>query len=182
MTKLWTRAWTAFQNLSSRERLLVGSAAGVLLLGVVWFGVVMPLLAAKDRIAASADAADQQLDVIVRLRRDFDEVQSRLASVEQRIRSEATGNLRTTLESLASRASVKVESMEPQSAPANDRYKETKVEVGLTGVTLPQTVTYLHQIETAPQLLSIKSLRIRTRPDKPELLDVTFTVSSFEPL
>ena len=30
-------------------------------------------------------------------------------------------------------------------------------------------------------MLSIKSLRIRTRADKPELLDVTFTVSSFEP-
>jgi hypothetical protein len=30
-------------------------------------------------------------------------------------------------------------------------------------------------------VLSIKSLRIRSRKDKPELLDVTFTVSSFEP-
>jgi type II secretory pathway component PulM len=182
MTKPWTRAWTAFQNLSARERLLVGSAAAVLLLGVLWFGVVMPLISAKDRVVARADAAEQQLDVIVRLRRDFDDVQHRLASVEQRIRSESRGNLRTTLESLASRASVKVESMEPQATPANDRYRETKVEVGLTGVTLPQTVNYLHQIEAAPQVLSVKSLRIRTRPDKPELLDVTFTVSSFEPL
>ena len=106
----------------------------------------------------------------------------RLAAVEQRIRSESRGNLRTTLESLASAASVKVESMEPQATPENDRYRETKVEVGLAGVTLPQTVNYLHEIESAPQVLSVKSLRIRTRPDKPELLDVTFTVSSFEPL
>ena len=73
-------------------------------------------------------------------------------------------NLRTTLESLASQASVKVESMEPQTAPANDAYRETKVEVSLAGVTLPQTVNYLHQIEVAPQVLSVKSLRIRTRP------------------
>ena len=72
--------------------------------------------------------------------------------------------------------------MEPQASPANDRYRETKVAVGLQGVTLPQTVNYLHQIESADQLLSVKSLRIRTRPEKPELLDVTFTVSSFEPL
>jgi hypothetical protein len=41
-------------------------------------------------------------------------------------------------------------------------------------------VTYLQRIESAPQLLSIKSLRIRTRSDKPDLLDVNFTVSSFE--
>jgi hypothetical protein len=30
-------------------------------------------------------------------------------------------------------------------------------------------------------VLSINSLRIRTRKDKPSLLDATFTVSSFEP-
>jgi hypothetical protein len=109
-------------------------------------------------------------------------VEARLAGVEQRIRSEAKGNLRTTLETLASKATVKVESMEPQASPASDAYRETKVEVALGGVTLPQTVNYLFQIETAPLVLSVKSLRIRTRPDKPDLLDVTFTVSSFEPL
>jgi hypothetical protein len=182
MKKLWTRAWTAFQNLSSRERLLVGSAGGVLLVGLLCFGLVLPVLAASDRVAARADAAEQQLGALVRLRREYDEVQGRLASVEQRIRSEQRGNLRTTLETLASQSSVKVESMEPQASPANDVYRETKVEVALAGVTLPQTVNYLHQIETAPQVLSVKSLRVRTRQDKPELLDVTFTVSSFEPI
>jgi len=49
-------------------------------------------------------------------------------------------------------------------------------------VDLASTVSYLHQIEAAPQVLSVKSLRIRTRPDQSNLLDVTFTVSSFEPL
>jgi len=182
MKQLWTRAWTAFQNLSARERMLVGSAGGVLLLGLLCFGIVLPALAASDRIAARADAAEQQLEALVRLRREYDEVQGRLSSVEQRIRSGERGNLRTTLESLASQASVKVESMEPQTAPANDVYRETKVEVALAGVTLPQTVNYLHQIEVAPLVLSVKSLRIRTRQDTPELLDVSFTVSSFEPL
>ena len=182
MSKPWTRAWTAFQGFSARERLLIGAAGGMLVIALLWLAVVMPLIAVGDRISARADAAEQQLAVITRLRRDFDEVAHRLASVEQRIASEARGNLRTSLESMASAASVKVESMEPQTTPANDRYKETKVEVGLAGVTLPQTVKYLHEIESAPQVLSVKSLRIRTRPDKPELLDVTFTVSSFEPL
>ena len=182
MNKLWTRAWTAFQNLSMRERLLVGSAGGVLLLGLLCFGVVLPVLSASNRVAARADAAEQQLSALVRLRREYDDVARRLVGVEQRIRSEAKGNLRTTLEALASKATVKVESMEPQASPASTSYRETKVEVALGGVTLPQTVNYLHQIETAPLVLSVKSLRIRTRADKPDLLDVTFTVSSFEPL
>ena len=55
-------------------------------------------------------------------------------------------------------------------------------EVGLKNVTLAQTVHYLHQIDIAPQALSVKSLRVRTRAEQPDLLDVSFTVSSFEPI
>jgi hypothetical protein len=117
-----------------------------------------------------------------RLRRDYDDVKGRLADVEQRIQRGARSELRTTLESLAQQASVKVESMEPQTSPAHPKYRETKVEVGLKSVTLAQTVHYLHQIDVAPQALSVKSLRIRTRAEQPDMLDVSFTVSSFEPI
>jgi hypothetical protein len=70
--------------------------------------------------------------------------------------------------------------MEPRTSPASAEYRETKVQVSLKGVTLAQVVGLLNRIDTAPQMLSIKSLRIRTRADKQDLLDVTFTVSSFE--
>ena len=103
-----------------------------------------------------------------------------LSGVESRIQRGSRGNLRTTLETLAQKSQVSVESMEPQTAPTNDRYRETKVEVSLKGVSLPQTVAYLHEIEGSGELLTVKSLRLRTRADKPELLDVVFTVSSFE--
>ena len=71
--------------------------------------------------------------------------------------------------------------MDPQAPLTSDRYRETKVQVVLKSVTLSQTVNYLHRIESSEQLLSVKSLRLRTRAESPELLDVTFTVSSFEP-
>ena len=45
-----------------------------------------------------------------------------------------------------------------------------------------QQLRYLHEIESTPEALSVKALRMRSRADKPEFLDVTFTVSSFEPL
>ena len=71
--------------------------------------------------------------------------------------------------------------MEERQASKNDQYVETKVEVALKNVSLSQTVKYLHNIEASSQPLSIKNLRIRTRPDNSQLLDVTFSVSSFEP-
>jgi len=182
MKEIWQRVRAAFQNLSLRERVLVSAVGVMVAISLIWVGLVLPALAAGDRARERVATAEQQLAAMERLSRDYDEVKVRLTSVEQRIQSGTPGNLRTTLETLASQASVPVESMEPQSSPANDSYRERKVEVGLGGVTLAQMVNYLHQIEQSNQVLSIKSLRVRTRADKPELLDVTFTVSSFEPL
>jgi hypothetical protein len=170
----------AFGNLSQRERMLVSSAGILIGVAVIYFAFLLPVLAIGDRTADRLDAAETAYDVMTRLRTDYDDVQQRLLGIEGRIQRGSRGNLRTTLEDLAQKSMVVVESMEPQTAPSNDRYRETKVEVGLKGVTLPQTVAYLHQIESSDQLLTVKSLRIRTRSDKPELLDVTFTVSSFE--
>jgi type II secretory pathway component PulM len=176
------RIRAAVAGLERRERMLVLTAGGLLVIALLYALVVNPLLGLVSNTDVRRDAAEQELRVVTRLQRDYEEVQQRLSDVERRIQSSQRGNLRTTLESMARSAQVKVESMEPQASPANEAYRETKVAVGLKAVTLAQTVTYLHQIEDAPQVLSIKSLRIRNRPDRSGLLDVNFTVSSFEPL
>jgi hypothetical protein len=55
------------------------------------------------------------------------------------------------------------------------------VEVALSGATLEQLTQLLHQIETAPLHLIIRSLRIKAQGGKDStLLDVRFSVSSFE--
>ncbi|MEM7411919.1 MAG: type II secretion system protein GspM [Myxococcota bacterium] len=182
MKELWERIQKAYAGLEPRERLLVSIMGGLFAVALLWAGVVNPILSAADEGEQRLVTADQQLRVMQRLRRDYDDVQGRLTDVEERIRSGGRGNLRTTLETLARQATVNIESMEPQASPTHPKYKETKVEVGLRNVTLAQTVNYLHQIESARQALSVKSLRIKTRVENPQYLDVTFTVSSFEPI
>ena len=182
MSQWWNRLVDAFNGLEARERVLVSIVGALALAAILYAIVIAPILRASQRGEDRLATADQQLAVMQRLRRDYDDVKGRLADVEQRIQRGAKSELRTTLEALAQQASVKVESMEPQASPAHPRYRETKVEVGLKSVTLAQTVHYLHQIDIAPQALSVKSLRIRTRAEQPDLLDVSFTVSSFEPI
>lgn len=176
------RLVAAFESLSPSERWLVGSAGGLLGLVILWAVLVHPLVAAASRAGEQVSSAEQELQAVEALRHRYDEVNARLSTVEQRIRNGPPGEIFTTLERLARLSAVNVASMEPRTAPANDDYRETKVQVSLKNVTLAQVVNYLYRIENAPQLLSIKSLRIRTRADKSELLDVTFSVSSFEPV
>jgi type II secretory pathway component PulM len=178
--ELWRRVTAAFGGLSANERLLVIVAGGLLLVTLLWFGVAMPLLGAANGAAESAETAEQQVEMVRALRTRFDEVNGRLATVEARIQGGPQGEIFTTLEQMASQSAVKIDSMEPRTSPASAEYRETKVQVALKGVTLAQLVGLLSRIDGAPQMLSVKSLRIRTRADKQDLLDVTFTVSSFE--
>ncbi len=181
--ELFARVATYLANLSTRERVLVGGAASCVAIAILYAGVALPLLSARSTVRERASAAEQQLAALQRMRRDFDQLHERLAAVEGRIQGGQRGNLRTTLENLARKSGISIQSMEPQAAPKNPRYRETKVELGLEGVSLEQAVRYLHEIEThAGQLLSVKSLRLRKRPDRGELLDVTFAISSFEPV
>jgi type II secretory pathway component PulM len=172
----------AYRNLAPREQVLVGTVGVLLGIAVLWFGMIGPMVDAGARVEMRAANAERQLEVMNRLRLEYDEISSRLTAVEARIHSGNAGNLRTTLDTLSRKVGIPIESMEPQAARPNERYRETKLEIALKQVSLPQAVRYLHEIESTPQVLSVKALRIRTRPDDSQLLDVTFTVSSFEPI
>lgn len=180
MKELWLRAMVAFQGLSRNERVLVSLAGAMLTVTLLWALLVMPLLGTARHMASRATAAEQQVEAVRGLRARFDEVNGRLAAVEARIQGGPSGEIFTALEKMAAQSAVKIDSMEPRTSPASEDYREAKVQVALKGVTLAQVVGFLSRIEDASQMLSIKSLRIRTRADKQELLDVTFTVSSFE--
>lgn len=182
MKELWSRLRRAWDNLSQREQWLVAGAGGLAGIALLVFSVVMPFLAMADHARQRSESAEQQVLAMTRLRREYEDLSSRLGVVEQRIRAHRDQpNIRTLLESLASESSVKIASMEERQAGKHESYNETKVEVSLRSVTLFQTVKYLHNIEASERQLSIKSLRIKGRGDNSQLLDVTFSVSSFQP-
>ncbi len=188
MSELLARIQAAWENLSAREQWLV-TAVGVSLGGLLlWAAVINPIAGATESARTRGEDLERQIELMVRLRRDYDQVAGRLSTVERRIAaSRDAGGLRTLLSSLATRSAVKIDSMEERESPEHDRYRETKLEVTLKGVSLGQTINYLHNIESEARLLSIKSLRIkhaksRSKGPGEDLLDVTFTVSSFEPV
>jgi type II secretory pathway component PulM len=170
-----------WDNLAPRERMLLSVLAASLLATIVFFALVSPVISAQASAHERVEAAEKDLQMMVRLRREYEEINARLASIEQRIRSnQDRRNTLTLLESLASAAAVKIDSMEERSSPDHESYRETRVEVSLKNVTLTQVVSLLHSIESSPRQFSVKGLRIKTRADKNDTLEVGFTVSSFE--
>lgn len=182
MNALIERLQVLWRDLAPRERILVAGASGTIAVAILVLGIVQPIISAAGRASDRRVAAEQQLQAITRLAAEYDQLGARLESVEERIRTNREkSNLRSLLESLASQSQVKISSMEERQAGKNEHYAETKLEVNLKDVTLSQTVRYLHNIESANRQLSIKSLRIKSQQGEDARLDVTFSVSSFEP-
>lgn len=191
MSELLGRVQVLWDGLAPRERVLVAIAGAVLATLVFLFGIVLPAMAATENAIAKAENAERQLQMMQRMRRDWDTLHLRLDAVETKIQGSREGqqNLLTLLSSLATRAGVKPTSMEKRQSGESEQYEETKVEVSLKSVSLEQAVTYLASIESAAQPLSVKSLRIKRRPGRArnskeqsaDLIDVTFSVSAFKP-
>ena len=190
MSELIGRIRVIWDGLMPRERALVGVAVGALALTILIVGIVLPIQSATESATVGARASERQLDMTRRMKREWDGLHARLTRVETRIQdSRNQPNLLTLLESLAAQVGVKPASMEKRQSGESERYEETKVEVSLKNVTLQQAVAYLSSIESANQPLSVKSLRVKRRPsrargDTPaqDLIDVTFSVSTFKPI
>ena len=85
------------------------------------------------------------------------------------------------LEDLAKKTGVKdnIKSMTPALTTPGELFRESSVEMRLEGIALQQLTRYLYDIEQAPQLLRVRRMHIKPRPANPDLLDVTFQVSTF---
>jgi len=85
------------------------------------------------------------------------------------------------LEDLANKTGIKdnIKSMTPALTTPGELFRESSVEMRLEGIALQQLTRYLYDIEQAPQLLRVRRMHIKPRPANPDLLDVTFQVSTF---
>ena len=160
---------------------LMAIAVGLWLLYWLVQGLILSPMEDAKRTIAAREVALRQMRI---LQADYRRVQGQVSLLESQIRSGQQGNVLSMLEEMANEVQIKdkITSMDPRSTPPNDVYRESVIEVRLQKVNLKQLVDYLFKIENSGSFLKIKRLRLKTRSDDPGYLDVTFRVSSFEPI
>ena len=87
MNELLGRVRVLWNGLAAREQMLVGAAGGLLAVLLLVFGIVLPVVAATEQAVEDADAAERQLAMMQRMKREWDGLHQRLESVESRIRA-----------------------------------------------------------------------------------------------
>ncbi|HXZ86205.1 MAG TPA: type II secretion system protein GspM [Myxococcota bacterium] len=170
---------------SPRERWFLVAASCVVALLLVYEIAIVPLGGRARAAAGSSDELESQVTRALHLAAEMRGLQGELADVESRIQPNAKTNLIALLSNLAAEAKIsqeQLESIEPKQPSANAQYPETRAEVRLKGTSLAQAVDFLYRIETSTSHLIVRSLKMRSRADASgdAVLDVSFSVSSFE--
>ena len=186
MNELILRFRDYLDSRTPRERWLLGSAAAVVALFTCYTSIIAPLASHAEESRQRATDLDTDVLQARRLASEIRSLQGRVEAIESSIVSGERTNLLALLETLAARSSIQknqIESIKPTPVSGNSQYPETKVSVILRGTTLQQIIRLLHAIESSESHLIMRSLQVRKARrggDGDKLLDVTFSVSSFE--
>lgn len=170
-----------FNQLSQRERITLMAGALVILLLIVVFGIIAPYRTALEHLDSKIASRQRQLGEVQQLSNQYRQLQQQLAASERRLASGGDFSLLSFVEATSVRLAGRdsLVSMRPQPTATVEGFREETVEVKLEKVRLHQLVQLLYAAETAPAPMLVKTLRVKTRFDDRNLLDVVVTFASY---
>ncbi|MBW1714178.1 MAG: type II secretion system protein M, partial [Deltaproteobacteria bacterium] len=153
-------------RLNQRE-IAVISAGLVIILGLgVYFFLLAPLAARRDRLKAITSRLEKDLTEMRVLAAEYETLASRQARLRNRVETRGKDFAPFSyLETLARQAGLggNIESMTPMASTVDEGAAMAEFEVRLAGIGLEELVRFLYSIETSDKVLFINNLRIRPR-------------------
>jgi hypothetical protein len=170
----------AYARLAPREKLLAQVATATTAFVLVYL-VFAWVQSAKADLRTKIAAKERQLEEIQELRKTYLRLkqQADTLTATQAERPE-NFSLFSFLDGIGTKTVTreKILAMSPSSKTIADQYVEESVEMRLSGVSLQQVVSLLHQVENAPTPLVVSRLQMKKRFNDVYNFDVTLVVSS----
>ncbi len=177
-----SEGWSSwFDGLSAREKRL---------LGILFTGFMVVLAIATFYIAASKIESKKanlsrnqaQLDQIRELEGEYQSAKEKNEKIISSIRSNDI-SLLSMIPSVASRFGLTVRELTEQRRPLGKTSNvEVSVKINLTKLSIDKLTAFIDAIETGENegRVKVTRLKINTRFDEPDLLDVQMTVSTWK--
>lgn len=176
------RLGTSFQRLSERERrlvLLTGVVAIVFFVGGGSWAASGALEAKEKRVKAK----QEQIDQILSLRERYQEAEQNEKRAASRVKSNTT-SLFSLLQKTAGELGLQLNDLNERKMPVKDTdLVEVSVDVNLKEVSIDKLNAFLEKIEGKRRdgVVKVQKLKVKTRFDAPDLLEVSMTVATWKP-
>jgi Tfp pilus assembly protein PilO len=170
------------QNLSQREKLLVGGAVLFIVVLLFYFFIISPAQERSTLLNRLITQKEGDFTELLLLQERYQRLKASEDEIVERLSSEAgkTSPL-TQLEQVARKAGLReqIEQMKPLAPVATPRYVVTPVQLRLKGAGLQEVVAYLYEIENAQVPFHIKQIKIKPTARAAGRLDVTLEILTF---
>lgn len=133
------------------------------------------------RLEKRAGALQSDLKRIESLRAEYVQSKHRIEELTNTVRTGDEPLIsvveKTLVDARIDRANFSIKSRAPS---PGDLYEETSVDVDIKKVPLDRMVDILYRFQTIPTFIKVSKLRPQTRFNDPDLMDVSFRVSTFK--
>jgi len=168
----------AFEQLETREKRLV-LLLGIVAICVIFFGSAFWIRSVVNKKYARNQTQIKQLQQIVALEGPY-----KVAKVQQEaVRSKLERNqisIFSLLQTVAQSLDLSLSDLNEKATPINKTdYSEISVAVNLKSLSIDKLVAFLTEVEKK-DLVKITQLKLRSRFDAPDLLDVQMTVTTWK--
>ncbi|MCP3953579.1 MAG: type II secretion system protein M [Desulfobacterales bacterium] len=168
---------------SKREQRMVYTAAGLIVVFLVCWLMVIPVIDKKERLQRALAVGSRDLAEIQVVIAEYNRLQQESSATRKQMTARKTGfTLFSFLEKMAGATRLKdrIAYMKPSdSAPKNSPFKISTVEMKLQAITLEQLVNYLYKIETADSAVQVKRISIVKTERARGLISATMEIESF---
>jgi len=129
---------------------------------------------------AAIETSDQALTELAAKSEDYHRLRAALDRVHERVSRHTAGvGAVSALEGIEKECGLsRGVSMTPEGTTVSGNYAQTKVTIGLEGITLDQALAFLQRIETADVPMGVRSLMLKRNARNATLLDATIEVVS----
>lgn len=179
------RIWQQTQKIQTSERdkkiLLIG---GIFFFVLVLFLIFQFFSSGSEKLVRKALSLDKKIVESESLKTEYEEINRRIGQLTRSIKTvdEALISVveKILVDENIQRSDFSIKDSNTRDTSGGDLYDEKSVYVEIKKIPLRQLVDLLYKIQTRPSFLKVSNLRIRTRFDSPDLMDISFRISTFE--
>ncbi|MDA8139860.1 MAG: type II secretion system protein GspM [Desulfobacteraceae bacterium] len=171
-------------NLKRREKIALSVAGVVLGILILTQLIIFPILNRRDRLEKQIVTRTKQLEEMYQLKAEYESLTKNQVSNEAQLKSRSPGfTLFSFLDTLAGQSGIKQNIIYMKPSTTNlkgSTFTLSIVEMKIDSLTMNQLVTFLHGVETSPNLVWIKRISLSKGEKNNQLINSILQVETYQ--
>jgi general secretion pathway protein M len=171
-------------NLQKREKIILSAAGVVIVVLLILQIIIFPIFDRNDALGKKIIERTKALEEVRQLKAEYQSLTQNLVSNENQLKNRPPGfTLFSFLDTLAGQSGIKPNIIYMKPSTTNVKgspYSLSIVEMKIDSLTMGQLVTFLHGVETSPNMVWIKRISLSKGDKNNDLINSILQVETYQ--